>query len=122
MNKDIIRKCIEELKKKKPDKSYLLGMLEAMSDMSEHVPQREVVVENYSKAIGGSGTTTSSPIFTVPDAVKKETDPTGELETSEQRKARLSQRKVPPVFLGDIRKMHLDPSLTDGKTDVTPIL
>lgn len=54
-----------------------------------------------------------------PIAKKVPADPAGELETPEQRKARLGTSKVPPAFLGDTRRMHLDPSLTDGRTDVT---
>lgn len=47
-------------------------------------------------------------------------DPAGEMETKEQREARLSRNKVPPAFLGDIRRMHLDPSKNDGRSDITP--
>lgn len=46
-------------------------------------------------------------------------DASGDMETPEQRQARLGKNKVPPAFLGDIRRMHLDPAKTDGKTDVT---
>lgn len=64
-------------------------------------------------------------IFAAPSAVEqkppeKEHDPTGEMETPEQRALRLKGNKVPPAFLGDIRRMHQDPAKTDGRTDVTP--
>lgn len=63
----------------------------------------------------------SSSAPAAPGAVR-ETDPTGEMETPEQRTARISRHRVPPAFLGNIAKMHMDPSLTDGRTDVTPTM
>lgn len=67
-------------------------------------------------------------IFTAPGAVKdaipepqKSSDPAGDVETAEDREKRLKGGKVPPAFLGDIRRMNLDPSKTDGRTDVTPV-
>lgn len=77
---------------------------------------------------------TSSVVVPV---VRRDTDPTaasrelgrergqdadaGDMETPEQRAARLASRgKVPLAFLGDIRRMGMDPAKFDGKTDVTP--
>jgi hypothetical protein len=62
-----------------------------------------------------------TPTAPVISAVEKN-DPAGEVETPEQRQKRLGVNKVPPAFLGDIRRMNLDPSKTDGKTDITPHL
>lgn len=62
-----------------------------------------------------TGVHTSAPV--TPPAPK---DPAGEIETVEDREKRLKGNKVPPAFLGDIRRMNLDPSKTDGRTDVTP--
>lgn len=67
----------------------------------------------------GAFTAPPAPTFNAAPVVKQP-DPLGSQETPEERKARLGQRKVPPVFLGDISKMSLDPSKTDGRTDVTP--
>ncbi len=79
-----------------------------------------------------SSTTTSArpELFTAPRAVedpaavveqRKSADPAGDIETPKQREERINNRnKVPPAFLGDIRRMHLDPAKTDGKTDITP--
>ncbi len=55
-----------------------------------------------------------------PPPTKVAGDPAGEMETPEQRKARLGGPKVPPAFLGNISRMNLDPSKNDGRTDVTP--
>lgn len=72
------------------------------------------------------GPTAKSVVFpvdtvTAPVAVKddKPKDPAGEIETKEEREKRLAGNKVPPAFLGDIRRMSLDPAKTDGRTDVT---
>lgn len=62
--------------------------------------------------------TASSAVDMAPPAEPQ--DPAGDLETAEQRADRIGRRKVPPAFLGDIRKMHLDPGKTDGNTDVLP--
>jgi len=48
---------------------------------------------------------------------KKPTDPSGEIETPEQRNKRLANPKVPRAFSS---KMYMDPSLTEGVTDTTP--
>ena len=57
---------------------------------------------------------------TAPGAVKeepdKQKDPNGEMETAEERAARLKKPKVPPAFSP---KMYLDPGKTGGVTDVT---
>ncbi len=57
---------------------------------------------------------------TAPVAVTEKKDPAGDIETPEQRKVRLGGNKVPPAFLGDIRRMNMDPSKNaNGVTDVT---
>lgn len=76
-----------------------------------------------------SGGANSKELFTAPSAVavppavveqKKPADPAGDIETPAQREERIGRNKVPPAFMGDIRRMHLDPAKTDGKTDITP--
>lgn len=46
---------------------------------------------------------------------KVEHDPTGDLVPPGTRKL---GRKVPPAFLGNIDKMHMDPGKTGGVTDI----
>lgn len=41
---NIIEKCIEELRKPKPNKQYVLGMLEAMVDMDNRVPEKPTII------------------------------------------------------------------------------
>lgn len=63
---------------------------------------------------------TIKPPVTAPVAVKetvKLQDPAGDPETPEQRKERISKPKVPAAFSS---KMYLDPSKTNGMTDVMP--
>lgn len=117
MNTRILQKCLDELKKDSPNVDYLRGMLETLVEMGDQVVPARIVIPEDAKV----------EVFTAPSAVKKEEpvikvvqDPAGDMETTEQRKTRLGKGKVPPAFLGDIRRMHLDPAKTDGKTDVTP--
>lgn len=116
MNTKILQKCLDELKKDSPNVDYIRGMLETLVEMGDvaQVVVRPVIVE---------GTKTERPAFSEEGGVQKDPvkhDAAGDMETPEQRKARLGSGKVPPAFLGDIRRMHLDPAKTDGKTDVTP--
>jgi hypothetical protein len=119
MNNKVLIKCIEELKKSKPRIDYVLGMLEALSE-------GDVVVTPVRTEVSSGGQTVVTPTapFTVTapilSAVATKSDPAGEVETPEQRQKRLGVNKVPPAFLGDIRRMNLDPAKTDGKTDITP--
>ncbi len=62
----------------------------------------------------------NTPTPTAPVAVTEKKDPAGDIETPDQRKIRLGGNKVPPAFLGDIRRMQVDPSKSNGVTDVTP--
>ncbi len=63
---------------------------------------------------------TGAQSFTPPIIPKVERDPAGEVETPEQRIARLGTKKVPPAFLGNTAKMGMDPGKTGGVTDVMP--
>lgn len=114
MNTKILQKCLDELKKESPNVDYIRGMLETLVEMGDiaQVVVRPVVVE---------GTKVERPAFAEEKDESKH-DPSGDMETPEQRKSRLGSGKVPPAFLGDIRRMSLDPAKTDGKTDVTPHL
>lgn len=117
MNTKILQKCLDELKKEQPNVDYIRGMLETLVEMGDTAP---VVVRTVVAAAGGESRPAFSEVVeekTAPVVVKH--DPAGEMETPEQRKVRLGQGKVPPAFLGDIRRMNLDPAKTDGKTDVT---
>lgn len=80
-------------------------------------PKREMATEHKPLFTAPSAVDQRPPVRVVVQEIK---DPAGDLETPEERALRLKGPKVPPAFLGDIRKMHLDPGKTDGKTDVTP--
>lgn len=44
MNTNILRKCIEELNKDKPDLSYIKGMLETIMELSSPTPSYPPIV------------------------------------------------------------------------------
>lgn len=92
-----------------------------------------VTFKSIVQPFGGAGertipTSVTKPVFTATVAVKEppntavKHDPAGEVETKEQRDIRIAGHKVPPAFMGDIRRMNLDPAKSpNGITDVTPM-
>lgn len=122
MNTKILQKCIDELKKDKPSIERVLGMLETLVEMVDVVVIKGDARSVIEKPVFGGQTETARGPYVEDKKLEVPVvkDPAGDMETPEQRKARLGTGKVPPAFLGDIRRMHLDPAKTDGKTDVTP--
>lgn len=112
----MLMKCIEELKKEAPRKDYVLGILETLAEADVPANRTEASMKMERVVV------TTAPGAAIPfqDAAEEEHDPTGDMETPEQRAVRLGNKKVPPVFLGSIDRMSLDPAKTDGKTDITP--
>lgn len=115
MNPKVLQKCIEELKKEKPNVDYVRGVLETLLEMGDQIVTTRAVVETTKQLPTAKTDIEFKDVATAPQAKddKPAPHPTHgvlTMETPEERVQRLTRNKVPPAFLGNMSSMQVDPS------------